>query len=89
MSLGLMVPLQSWQALWEASEYHSEAVKFSNICQIYEEWKYQCKGDYDVFESRYPDLKHKFTKLLGAVRAARIARGETKSRNRMSRKQRL
>lgn len=83
---GLMVPLRSWPVLWDASEYRSEAVKFSNIRQIYEELTYQCKGDHEVFEGRYPGLKHKFTKLLAAVRAARIARGEAKGRSRIPRR---
>lgn len=85
-SLGLMVPLKSWPAIWEASEYRREAVKFGNIRQIYDEFAYQCKGDHDIFDSKYPGLKHRFTKLLAAVRAARIERGEARGRRRITRR---
>lgn len=83
---GLIVPLQSWVAVWPASEYRSEAAKFGNIRQVYEEYKFKCKGDMDLFESRYPGLRFRFTLLLKAVRAARITRKEAKGRNRTSRR---
>lgn len=86
---GLTVPLKLWRTRWDASEYRSEAAKLSNIKQIYDEYKYSCKGDDEIFEASYPGLRHGFKYLLIAVRAARIDRGDAKARRRTTRKSRL
>lgn len=86
---GLTVPLRMWKSRWQASEYRSEASKLSNIAQIYEEYKDTCKADDEIFEANYPGLRYGFKHLLGAVRAARIERGDAKSRARAKKKQRL
>lgn len=83
---GLTVPLKLWKSRWQAADYRSEASKLSNITQIYEEYKYKCKGDDDIFEANYPGLRHCFKHLLTAVCAARIEREDAKARNRTLRK---
>jgi hypothetical protein len=79
---GLVVPLQQWADLFSPSEYETEAVKLSNIRFIWEEFTVECQGDFDNFESKFPGMRHQYTKLLRAVREARKRRGEAKSRNR-------
>ncbi|KAJ7778003.1 hypothetical protein DFH07DRAFT_766219 [Mycena maculata] len=78
---GLNVPLKDWSALFKSSEYTSEAVKLSNIRFVCEEFQGRCTGDYNIFETRFPGLRKKFTMLMKAVRAEHKIRGETKSRS--------
>ncbi|KAJ3828168.1 hypothetical protein F5880DRAFT_1672711 [Lentinula raphanica] len=79
---GLVTPLKEWKRLFNSKEYKSEAVKLSNIRFVYEEFSSQHSGSYDSFEASFPDLRFQYTKLLHAVRRARKARGEAKSRRR-------
>ena len=77
-----MVPLKHWADLLDPSDYQSEAVKLSNIRFIWEEFTVECKGDFGLFEMKFPGMRYQYTKLLKAVREARKGRGEAKSRNR-------
>ncbi|KAJ7227574.1 hypothetical protein C8J57DRAFT_1535024 [Mycena rebaudengoi] len=77
---GLVIPLNHWSALFNSSQYSTEAVKLGNIRFVCEEFLIQCEGNEQLFEERYPGLKNKFTKLMKAVRVARKARGEAKTR---------
>ena len=79
---GLVVPLKHWADLLDPSDYQSEAVKLSNIRFIWEEFTVECKGDFDLFEMKFPGMRYQYTKLLKAVREARKGRGVAKSRNR-------
>ena len=79
---GLVVPLANWCINFKPHEYRNEAQKYSLMGILRDEFVIHCNGDWDVFESRYPDLRHSYTKLIVAVREARIARGETKPRRR-------
>ncbi|KAJ3759479.1 hypothetical protein EV360DRAFT_69470 [Lentinula raphanica] len=79
---GLVTPLKDWKKLFDPKEYKSEAVKLSNIRFVYEEFAGQHGGSYDSFETAFPDLRFQYTKLLLAIRKARKARGEAKSRRR-------
>ncbi|KAF8825648.1 hypothetical protein HHX47_DHR6000236 [Lentinula edodes] len=79
---GLVTPLKDWGRLFDSKDYKSEAVKLSNIRFVYEEFSGPCGGSYDTFELSFPDLRSRYTKLLRAVRNARKARGEAKSRKR-------
>lgn len=73
--------------MFDPTEYASEAVKLGNIRFVQEEFVVQCKGEWDIFEDRYPGLRNHYTKLLKAVRRARQERGEAKYRQ--SRKRRV
>ncbi|KAF8325745.1 hypothetical protein F5887DRAFT_1085118 [Amanita rubescens] len=84
---GLVVPLKQWADLFDPSDYQSEAVKLSNIRFIWEEFAIECQCDFNLFEAKFPGMRHQYTKLLKAVREARKERGEAKSRNRTSHKQ--
>jgi hypothetical protein len=77
---GLDTPLKDWASLFSPSDYEGEAVKFGNVRSVYAEFQNQCMGDYDRFEEKFPGLRGKFTLLLKAVRKARQARGEAKTR---------
>jgi len=45
-----------------------------------DEFVNQCKCDWKVFEEHYPGLRYEYTKLIKAVRNARIARGDVEPR---------
>ncbi|KAJ3728928.1 hypothetical protein C8R42DRAFT_750386 [Lentinula raphanica] len=79
---GLMTPLKDWRHLFQVKDYKSEAVKLSNIRFVYEEFSIYHQGCYDSFNISFPGLRFHYTKLLHAVREARKARGEAKSRRR-------
>jgi hypothetical protein len=82
---GLLLPLKLWH-MFDPAEYASEAVKLGNIRFVRDEFVVHCKEDWDLFESCFPDLRLRYTKLLKAVRHARQQRGEAKHRR--SRKRR-
>ena len=77
---GLITALKLWPDLYSSSEYASEAVKFGNIRFVTEEFTKHCDGSWPLFEELFPGLRHKYTRLLKAVRVARKRRGEAKSR---------
>jgi hypothetical protein len=80
-SRGLDLPLKVWVFTYKPSEYRSQAQKLSMIGIVRAEFAEVCSGDWEVFERRYPGLRYQYTKLVKAVRVARIARGDTKSRH--------
>ncbi|KAG6847913.1 hypothetical protein H0H93_004984 [Arthromyces matolae] len=83
---GLTVPLKLWDVTYEDGDYGpTEAVKFSNIRFVRDEFVHHCKGDFDIFEERYPGLRRQYTKLVKAIRCSRQERGEAKSRHRKPR----
>ena len=75
-----MTPLKDWERVFDSKDYKSEAVKLSNARFVYEEFSGKYGSSYDDFEAAFPGLRFKYTKLLHAVRKARIVRGEAKSR---------
>jgi hypothetical protein len=77
---GLQMPLKAWIFAFEPSEYRREAQKLSMISIVYEEFVHHCGRDWDVFEEKYPKLRYRYTLLIKAIRAARIARGDAKAR---------
>ena len=77
---GLVVFLANWCLNYNPNEYCSEAQKYSLMGILHDKFKIHCEGDWDVFHNRYPDLQYSYTKLIAAVREARIAQGDTKSR---------
>jgi hypothetical protein len=77
---GLLMPLKSWALVYQPLEYRSEVQKLSMVSIVYEEFVHHCHRDWDVFNKKYPNLRHQYTKLVKAVRVARIARGEAKPR---------
>jgi hypothetical protein len=77
---GLEIPLREWSLVYSPSQYRSEAQKLSMIGIVWAEFVEHCSQDWDTFEQQYPGLCHKYTKLIKAVRAARMARGEVKPR---------
>ena len=79
-ALGLLVPLKQWGTLYQPSEYRSEAQKLSMIRMVRDEFVKHCQADRRVFEQRYPGLDDQYTKLVKAIRAARIARGDAVGR---------
>jgi hypothetical protein len=79
---GLIVPLNRWCIGYQPSAYRSQAQKLSMIGIVCDEFNGHCKGDWELFEQTYPGLRYKYTKLVKAVRDARIMRGETKQRHR-------
>ena len=79
-SLGLIIPLKQWSTIYSPSEYRSEAQKLCMIRILQDEFVKHCNGDWETFEECYPGLRDQYTKLVKAVRNARIARGEVKSR---------
>ncbi|KAK7691283.1 hypothetical protein QCA50_004676 [Cerrena zonata] len=79
---GLEVPLKLWAVKFAPDQYRSEAQKLSMIQKVYDEFSVHCGGSMQVFDEKYPGLRGKYTKLLHSIRAARKARGDTKSRNR-------
>jgi hypothetical protein len=79
MSLGLTSPLKLWDSIYQPSEYWSEAQKQSMIHIIRDEFVEHCNGDWQVFEEQYPELRYEYTKLIKAVRKARIAHGDAKA----------
>ncbi|KAJ3752488.1 hypothetical protein EV360DRAFT_88707 [Lentinula raphanica] len=81
-SRGLITPLKDWHHLFQTKDYKSEAVKLSNIHFVYEEFSIHHRGSHDSFDVSFPGLRFHYTKLLLAVREARKARGEAKSRRR-------
>jgi hypothetical protein len=80
VSLGLSSPLKMWATIYQPSEYRSEAQKLSMIHILRDEFVKLCKHDWETFETRYPGLRYEYTKLIKAVREARIARGDIKRR---------
>lgn len=72
---GLTVPLNRWAQLYEPSQYRREAQKLTMIKHVWEEFQIECGGNMEEFESRFPNLRYQYTKLIKAVREARIARG--------------
>jgi hypothetical protein len=78
--LGLTVPLKTWATVYQPSEYRSEAQKLSMIRILRDEFVDHCDRDWSVFEESYPGLRHQYTKLVNAVRQARVARGDAKPR---------
>jgi len=79
-SLGLTVPLKKWSTIYSPSEYRSEAQKLSMIHIVRDEFVDNCNADWNVFEEHYPGLRDQYTKLVKAVRRARIIRGDVRSR---------
>ncbi|KAJ7247425.1 hypothetical protein B0H12DRAFT_1072938 [Mycena haematopus] len=77
---GLAIPLKDWPTRFKPAEYASEAVKFSNIRFVCEEFYIQHDGDHAKFEDKFPGMRQKFTMLMKAVRAERKLRGSAKSR---------
>jgi hypothetical protein len=77
---GLNIPLQDWGIVYSPSQYRSEAQKRSMIGIVHAEFVQHCGRDWDVFEQQYSGLRYEYTKLIKAVRAARMARGEAKPR---------
>jgi hypothetical protein len=69
-----------WATIYQPSEYRSEAQKLSMIHILRDEFVKLCKHDWETFETRYPGLRYEYTKLIKAVREARIARGDIKRR---------
>ncbi|KAF4591297.1 hypothetical protein EYR40_009900 [Pleurotus pulmonarius] len=78
---GLMGPLRDWPEQFEKKAWASEAVKFSQIKILYEEYM-RFGGIKEAFDKEYPNLWTRYTLLLKAVRVARERRGDTKSRRR-------
>src|ERR1700678_3687412 len=83
---GLITALKLWPDIYSSSAYASEAVKFGNIRFVTQEFTKHCDGSWLVFEELYPGLRHKYTRLLKAVRVARKRRGEAKSHHSSQRK---
>jgi hypothetical protein len=79
---GLLFPLRIWPEIYDRTDYESEAQKWSNIRIVHDEFSKHCEGDWDVFDSQYPGLRGGYTKLLLAIRKARLARGDAKPRRR-------
>jgi len=79
---GLDLPLKVWIYAYRPSEYRMEAQKLSMINIVRTEFVERCNRDWTIFEQQYPGLRYQYTKLVKAVRAARITRGETKPRQR-------
>jgi hypothetical protein len=77
---GLTVPLKSWSLLYKPQEYRSEGQKLSMARILYDEFTVHCRRDWGVFEQKYPDLRHSYTKLIKAVREARVLRGDARTR---------
>jgi hypothetical protein len=82
---GLVVPLKDWRDTYEPWQWRTQGQKFSMIEKVYLEYSVHCEGDMDVFSEQYPGLENRYTKLLSAVREARILRGETKARRKKDR----
>ncbi len=80
-SRGLLGPLRDWPKEFERKAWASEAVKYSQIKILYEEYM-RFGGSREAFDTEYPDLWNRYTVLLKAVRAARERRGDTKPRRR-------
>lgn len=78
---GLIVPLSQWSTLYQPSEYRKEAQKLTMIKHVCEEFNNECGGDMEEFERRFPGLRTQYTKLIYAVREARIARGVSVQRS--------
>ncbi|KAF9489984.1 hypothetical protein BDN71DRAFT_1435024 [Pleurotus eryngii] len=78
---GLPGPLCDWPEQFERKAWASEAVKFSQIKILYEEYM-RLGGSKEAFDKEYPNLWTRYTVLLKAVRVARERRGDTKSRRR-------
>lgn len=79
-SKGLNIPLCGWMSTFDSKQYRTEAQKFSMIEKVYNEYAIHCNHDDSIFDSQYPGLRTSYTKLVIAVRAARIERGDTKAR---------
>jgi hypothetical protein len=80
VGLGLSVPLKTWATTYQPFEYRSEAQKLSMIRILRDEFVVHCDHDWDIFEELYPGLRYQYTKLVKAVRRARVARGDAKLR---------
>jgi hypothetical protein len=80
VELGLTMPLKTWRTIYQPSEYRSEAQKLSTIHILRDEFVHHCAQDWDRFEELYPELRYQYTRLIHAVREARIARGDTMPR---------
>lgn len=50
------------------------------IEKVYEEFNVHCNHNIKEFEEKFPGLRGKYTKLVAAVREARVSRGDTKRR---------
>lgn len=77
---GLTIPLRQWQTLFTPDQYRSEAQKLAMIKHVWEEYNDICGRDMEEFEKRFPGLRNRYSKLIQAVRQARIARGSSTSR---------
>lgn len=77
---GVSVPLSQWREMFSPTDFRQEAQKFSMIEKVYEEFNIHCNHNFEEFEERFPGLRGKYTKLVAAVREARVARGDTKRR---------
>lgn len=84
-SKGLLVPLKDWENHYhdfpQKSWTRTEAVKFGNIKSVVEEFETRCRGSHEEMDSKYPGLRNQYTKLYTAIREAKKARGEAKSRS--------
>lgn len=73
---GLRLCLKDWPSAFDKRSYRSEAVKWGRIQRVVDEFEKHCRGDRAVFDSQYPGLSGRYTKLVEAVDAARERRGE-------------
>jgi len=73
---GIPLPLRDWPAKFKPSAYRSEAVKWGKIAKVVEEFQDFCDSDHQVFESRFPGLSSRYTKLVKAINSEREKRDD-------------
>ncbi|KAI0056179.1 hypothetical protein BV25DRAFT_1921184 [Artomyces pyxidatus] len=83
---GLGVALKDWKTRitdfgYALTDLHSsEAVKYSNIQQVYTEYEKQYSGNLEQFTAAYPDISLGYGKLRRAILSVRVGRGESRRR---------
>jgi hypothetical protein len=77
---GLTTPLKNWERVFQKKDYRSEATKLSNIKFVYREWAIHCKGNNEIFDVEYGDLRNKYTALRKKILKARQECGEAETR---------
>jgi len=80
---GVMFALHDWESRYPNKRLwpQTEAVKYGNIKSVVDEFRIHCHASYQEFESQYPGLRKRYTKLYQAIRKAKIARGDATSRS--------
>jgi len=78
-----MFALHDWESRYPNKRLwpQTEAVKYGNIKAVVDEFRIHCHASYQEFESQYPGLRKRYTKLYQAIRKAKIARGDATSRS--------